>query len=181
MKSYVELPCDNIDIISEKIYQFLSIDDLNVGWNFVNAKELLKAVPELVDFFKKYKLYVQHASVTKTIDDQTLPLHLDIPPVVAKINFPVINTQGWINQWYAINYDIINTCPLVEDQFGKLKCDLSTVDKKDLILISELFDMPKPIVFNSGIPHRVVNYSATKFPRVVASFTFLNEPLGMLQ
>ena len=181
MKTYVELECDNVNVISEKIYQFLSINKLNVGWNFLDTKELLKAVPEVNDFFLKYKLYVRQASVTLATDNQSLPLHLDTLPMIAKINFPVINTQGWVNRWYTINHNVLANCPLVKDQFGDMVEDLSNVQEKDLVLLSELADMPKPIVFNSRISHSVINRSATVFPRIVASFTFFNEPLEMLQ
>ena len=73
-------------------------------------------------------------------------------PVVAKINFPVINAQGWANRWYE------------NDQ-----------------LVSELLNMEYPIVFNSQIEHSVEKTTVTEIPRIVASFTFHNEPLNLLQ
>jgi len=81
-----------------------------------------------------------------------LPRHIDQLTVVAKMNFPVINTKGWANRWY--------------------------VDNK---LVAELQDMPTPLVFNSQIEHSVERTTAIKIPRIVASFTFYNEPLHLLQ
>ena len=39
----------------------------------------------------------------------------------------------------------------------------------------------QPIVFNSQIEHSVEKTTATEVPRIVASFTFYNEPLKCLE
>lgn len=158
MKCYVEFPCDNIDIISKKIYNFLQtktniIATCKSGWHFVNCKDLLYDVPELFDFFKKHKFLPRHAAVTVVNDNSSLPVHVDELPVIAKLNLPVINTQGWANCWY------IN-------------------DK----LVAELPDLPQPIIFNSQIAHSVEQRSPNaRAPRIIASFTFQNEPLELLK
>ena len=81
-----------------------------------------------------------------------LARHIDEPAVIAKINFPVSNTKGWANRWYV-----------------------------DDILVAELLDMSQPIVFNSQIEHSVEQTIASEIPRIVASFTFYNEPLKWLE
>ena len=96
MKSYVELPCDSIKIISARIYRFLQTktDLLNTkqfGWHFVDCKQLLDHVPELLEFFKQHKLIPRHAAVTIVSENEHLPKHIDELPVVAKINIPVLN------------------------------------------------------------------------------------------
>jgi hypothetical protein len=72
--------------------------------------------------------------------------------VIAKINFPVSNTTGWANRWYINNE-----------------------------LVAELLDMAQPIVFNSQIEHSVEQTTTAEVPRIVASFTFHNEPLKWLK
>jgi hypothetical protein len=157
MRYYVELPCDNMKTISAGIYNFLQTktDLLNTeqfGWHFIDCKQLLDHVPELLDFFKHHKLVPRHAAVTIVTENEHLPRHIDELPVVAKINMPVLNTQGWANRWY-----------------------------EDSQLVAELLDMESPIVFNSQVEHSVEKTTATKIPRIVASFTFHNEPLDLLQ
>lgn len=158
MKFYVEIPCDNIQTISKGLLDFVLTTDLLdkqldpfSPWHFIDCKSVLVAVPELLEFFKNKKLVPRHAAITIITDDGQLPKHVDEPPVVAKINFPVINTNGWVNRWYD-------------------------GDK----IVAELHDMKLPIVFNSQIPHSVEKTSTVEIPRIVASFTFHNEPLDML-
>jgi len=157
MKCYVELPCNNINIISEQIYQYIKdkTDILNTtqyGWHFVDCKELLNGAPALLEYFKENSLLPRHAAVTIVTESGHLPKHIDEKPVIAKINFPVINTTGWANRWY---------------------------DNESII--AELIDMQLPIVFNSQILHSVERTTATNLPRIVASFTFHNEPLKWLE
>jgi hypothetical protein len=157
LKSFKELECDNIDIISDGIFKYLLtrtelLSTKNYGWHFIDTKEVLSFVPSLVEFFRKHKLVPRDAAVTIITSDKHLPKHIDQPPVIAKINFPVLNTEGWANRWYD----------------GKK-------------LIAEVLDLPRPIVFNSQIVHSVEKTTATKLPRIVASFTFHKEPLDLLQ
>ena len=157
LKYFVELPCDNVKDISAEIYIFLQtntdlINSNKFGWNFVDCKLLISSAPTLLEFFKNYKLTPRHAAITIVKDNSHLPKHIDELPVIAKINFPVINTEGWANRWYENNQ-----------------------------LVAELLDMKLPIVFNSQIEHSVEQTTATEIPRIVASFTFQNEPLDLLQ
>jgi len=157
LKYFVELPCDNIGIISNEIYNFLQTKTTvlingNIGWNFIDRQQLLDQSPGLLNFFKQYKLIPRHAAITLVTDNDQLPKHIDELPVVAKINMPVLNTQGWVNRWYE------------DDQ-----------------LVAELSDMSLPIVFNSQVMHSVEKTTATEVPRIVASFTFHNEPLDLLR
>jgi hypothetical protein len=157
MKCYAELPCDNIDLISNQIYQYIKnnteiMSTTKYGWHFVDLHRLLDAAPDLLDFFKTNKLIPRHAAITIVTESDHLPMHTDEPPVIAKINFPVRNTAGWANRWF----------------------DNGT-------MIAELTDMRQPIVFNSQIAHSVDKTTATELPRLVASFTFYNEPLEWLK
>ena len=157
MKCYVTLPTDSIHVISQGIHNHLQthsdvLTTTNYGWHFIDCKKLLSSVPELLEFFRQLNLIPRHAAVTVITDNTHLPKHIDEPPVVAKINLPVINTQGWANRWY-----------------------------QDGELIAELLDMDQPIVFNSQIAHSVEKLTAIEMPRVVASFTFYNEPVDLLK
>jgi hypothetical protein len=153
MKCYVEFPCEDIEIISAKIYDFLQkhADITRFGWQFIDCKSVIKHVPELMLFFKKHNLLPRHAAITTIETDEHLPRHIDELPVIAKLNLPVINTKGWINRWYVDNQ-----------------------------VVAEYADMTNPIIFNSQIEHSVEKIDPEHLPRIIASFTFHNEPLDLL-
>lgn len=185
MKTYQPLECENVEEISAGIYKFLteSTDLLTtgaIGWQFLNHKELLAAVPELVKFFFKYKLIPNSASVVILEETGQLPLHVDELPVIAKVNFPVTNTIGWTTRWYSVSDDDLNNCPKVANQFGSQVEDLSQIPPTAFTFHSESKDLDAPIVFNSRIPHEVIKLDG-KSPRIIASFTFVNEPLELLK
>jgi hypothetical protein len=85
-----------------------------------------------------------------------------------------------VNRWYSISEEQLTKCKIVKNQFGKEVVDVST--SEDLQLIAELHNLSFPIVFNSSIPHSVEKTREnTNIPRIVASFTFHNEPLSWLK
>ena len=79
-------------------------------------------------------------------------MHTDVPPVIAKINFPVLNTEDTYNVWF--------------DDKGK------EIDR---------VESTKPIVLRSDIMHTVECGRNSKLPRIQFSFCFYNEPLHLLK
>ena len=184
-KPYVELTCDTLEVISANIYKFLQtetelLSNGSVGWHFLDCKKLLQQTPELLKFFRQHKLIPKDAAVTILTETGQLAMHIDELPVVAKINLPVINTDGWVNQWYSISYDTLRNCPTTTNRFGKIVPDLKKIPAEEFTLVAEIHDLNKIIIFNSSIPHLVEKTTAEITPRIIASFTFYNEPLNLL-
>jgi hypothetical protein len=184
LKPYVELECEDLDIIQSKIYNFLLNDTelMSSGaknWQFLDTKKLVTNIPELIKFFLKNRLYVQNASVTILYED--LPLHLDTLPMIAKINMPIRNTNGWVNRWYELDDNEISKLPRTKNAFGDDQEDASVLNIDDLTLAAELYNMDKVIAFHSRLPHNVVKLTNAELPRIVASFTFVNQPLHLLK
>ena len=73
------------------------------------------------------------------------------PPVIAKINFPVLNTKDTYNVWFDDD----------RKEIDRVECD-------------------RPIVLRSDILHTVEIGDAAKYPRLQFSFCFYNEPLQLL-
>jgi hypothetical protein len=185
-KPYTELECDVLTLISDNIYKFLQTEtelltNGAIGWQFIDCKKLLKQTPELLKFFTKYKLIPRDAAIIILTESGQLPLHIDELPVIAKINIPVSNTNGWTNQWYSISDNDLKNCPMMTNQFGKSVPVLKKLPPEAFTLVAELHNLDKIIVFNSSIPHVVNKTGATMLPRIVASFTFHNEPLELLK
>jgi hypothetical protein len=157
MRCYAELPCEYTTTISNDIFNFIKnqtalLNTTKFGWHFIDCKKLLSSSSSLLIFFKQHKLIPRTAAITIITDNTHLDKHIDALPIIAKINFPVINTQGWANRWYV-----------------------------DDVLVAELLDMKYPIVFNSQIMHSVEKTTAIEIPRIVASFTFHNDLLELLK
>lgn len=183
MKLYAELACDDLDTIQRDVYNFL-LDQTDLGsdnykhWQFIDTKKLITSIPILAKFFLKHRLYVKNAAVTVLYED--LPLHLDALPMIAKVNIPILNTQGWVNRWYDVSEETIAQLPKTHNPFGSEQEDVSSLDPNKLGILTEIYDLATPIVFHSRVPHSVIKLSATKLPRIVASFTFINEPVNLL-
>jgi len=178
---YKKLECDDTHHISVKIHDFLvtKTDLLTngcVGWQFIDTKELLADIPELLSFFASHKMVVMSASVVILYETGQLPLHIDELPIVAKLNFPVCNTIGWTTRWFTIDKDEFDNASMITNQFGASVENLRTIPNDKITLLAELADMKTPIIFNSRIPHDVIktSSSATTSPRIIASFTFFN-------
>ena len=181
MKPFVEIKVDVTDI-SNEIMDYVSADNsisLHEGgpWKFLNTRNLMSNCPALLDFFKKHKLVAKDSAITYITDTNDLLMHVDEKPVIAKMNFPVLNTRGWTNKWFTV--DNLENYPKVKNQFDSEVYDLSTATG---VLLAEYHDMTYPIVFNSSIAHSVEQYADdAESPRIVASFTFYKEPIEWLE
>lgn len=186
MKPYFILECDNLNVISDDIYDFIKnstdlLETQKSGWHFLDHKQLLRSTPELVKFFAKYKMVPNSASVVILYETGQLPLHVDELPVVAKVNIPVRNTTGWTTKWFAISEADLNNCPKTVNQFGHEIESLSSLPQTAFTFLDELRDhVNSPVVFNSRIPHEVIRINGDA-PRIIASFTFFNEPGELLE
>ena len=157
---YRELECENLDLISQQIYNFLNekTDIINAvsvtrsqGWYHFNPKDLLINVPLLKNWFIKQKLILRDVAATVIRTDIGIEAHRDELPVIAKINFPVINTKNSYNVWWD--------------------------DNGNEIARIEMF---KPIAFNARLVHAVEMCNNSIYPRIVLSCMFTKDPTHLL-
>ncbi len=161
MKSYHILECANQEQIAQELYSFLSKknrllerDNLKF-WNFLNKKDLFNCLKEcaaLSQWFETLELKVREGSFTIYNNEIKTYPHVDAPPVVAKINFPVMNTKDTYNVWFDKN----------KKEIDRVECI-------------------HPIVLRSDILHTVEIGNSAIFPRIQMSFCFYKEPLNFLQ
>jgi Zn ribbon nucleic-acid-binding protein len=161
MKSYHVLECANQKQIANELHSFLlnengvlEKDNLKF-WNFLNKKELFNCLKEcaaLSQWFETLGLKVREGSFTVYNNEIKTSPHVDAPPVVAKINFPVINTRDTYNVWFDQN----------KNEIDRVEC-------------------VSPIVLRSNIPHTVEIGKRACFPRIQMSFCFYNEPIDYLK
>ena len=174
MKRYAYIDCDYLSSIQSEVLSILDNKNTTEGWNFLNKLDL-KHAPSVIKFCKELKLAVQDFSITVLRDD--LELHIDALPQVAKINIPVSNTQGWSNVWYGITDKQLESCPPLTVH-GATHEDVSALSLPE---IDRIDNLDRIIAFNSRVPHSVLKNTPATLPRIVASLTFINQPMELLQ
>jgi len=159
MKSYHILNCDNQQKIADSLYGYYtgitSNRELKEFWNHLTRDEIQDyfSIPNnpTKAWFEELGLKVRDMSFTIYNENISTDIHRDEPPVIAKINFPVLNTSDTYNVWfddYATEID-------------RAECD-------------------RPIVLRSDILHTVEIGETACYPRLQFSFCFYNEPLHLL-
>lgn len=124
-------------------------------WNPLSRDEITRFMSiqnnHCKNWFTDMGLHVRDISFNVYDKEFGVDIHKDAPPVVAKINFPVLNTQDTYNVWF--------------DDNGR------EIDRVECV---------KPIVLRSDILHTVEIGESAVFPRIQFSFCFYNEPINLL-
>ena len=161
MKHYHILECDKQTEIAQELYFFLNkpygplSSPVTKFWNFLDKKHVQECLIEcsaLSTWFESLRLRPREISFTVCNEIIKTHPHVDAPPVIAKINFPVINTVDTYNVWF--------------DENGQ------EIDRVECVT---------PIVLRSNVKHTVEIGNKATFPRIQFSFCFYNEPLKYLE
>ena len=160
MKSYFILDCDKQQKIADSLYgYYVGITSHNKPkefWTKLTRQQIKDyfAIPnlEIKNWFDSLGLKVRDMSFTVCNNEIHTSPHVDEPPVIAKINFPVLNTKDTYNVWLDDNGTEIDRV-----------------------------ESTKPIVLRSDIMHTVECGRNSKVPRIQFSFCFYNEPLHLLK
>lgn len=159
MKCFAYLECENLDEIQNDVSElikkytdnfknFAQLKREGIAWHFLGkeySKEIVK-LESIKQWIKKIGAYPTEFSVIITNEDfPVLTPHTDAGPL-CKINIPILNNDGFVNNWY---------------------------DGDKIIATAEL---TKPLVFNSHIPHDArCNLKTPKYPRLVMPMSIANE------
>lgn len=159
MKSYHILDCSQQQKITDSLFGYYTGISAKTKpaqfWNSLERQQIKDyfsiAGNPVKAWFDELGLKVRDMSFTVITHNISVDTHTDELPVVAKINFPVLNTKGTYNLWF--------------DEQGNV------IDKVECV---------KPIVFRSDIPHTVKIGANAVYPRIQFSFCFYDEPLHLL-
>jgi hypothetical protein len=160
MRSYHVLNCDQQQRIADSLYGYYvgltAARQPSNFWTHLTREEVQQyfSLPNNLakSWFDGLGLKVRDMSFTIYNDQITTSMHRDEPPVIAKINFPVLNTRDTYNVWF--------------DDEGK------EIDRVECI---------RPIVLRSDILHTVEIGDTARYPRIQFSFCFYGEPLHLLR
>ena len=160
MKSFFILDCEKQQKIADSLYGYYKGITANNPptkfWTHLTREQIKDylSIPnlELTKWFDSLGLRARDMSFTITNESIHTDIHRDEPPVIAKINFPVLNTKDTYNGWY--------------DDYA------NEIDRVECL---------KPIVLRSDILHSVEMGNTAEYPRLQFSFCFYNEPLHLLK
>tara|TARA_Y100000385_G_C12927227_1_gene565160 strand:- start:226 stop:708 length:483 start_codon:yes stop_codon:yes gene_type:complete len=160
MKSYHILECPKQQKIADSLYGYYVGLTANRPpskfWNTLSREEIQNyfSIPNnpCRQWFDELGLRARDMSFTIYNEEIITHIHKDEPPVIAKINFPVLNTKDTYNVWF--------------DDYAR------EIDRVECV---------KPIVLRSDILHTVEIGKSAKLPRLQFSFCFYNEPLQLLK
>ena len=160
MKSYYILDCKTQQKVADSLYgYYIGITARKRPTEFWNhlTREEVKAYLGMQNnptkkWFDELGLKVRDISFTIYNEDIGTDIHKDELPVIAKINFPVLNTMDTYNVWFDDHVKEID----------RVECD-------------------RPIVLRSDILHTVEIGDKAIVPRLQFSFCFYNEPLHLLK
>jgi len=160
MKSFYILECEKQQKIADSLYGYFKGITANEPptkfWTHLTRQQIKDylSIPnlELTKWFDSLQLKVRDMSFTVTNESIHTDIHRDEPPVIAKINFPVLNTKDTYNVWF--------------DDYAR------EIDRVECV---------KPIVLRSDILHTVEIGPRAMLPRLQFSFCFYNEPLHLLK
>lgn len=138
LKCFVKLECDCLEQIQLQTINYLK-QHTNLleskpkePWCTTDTRMALQNIPALINWCKQNKFLPHEISFIVSHDSSSgLCVHTDQGPLVAKVNIPILNTQGNITRWW--NNDVV---------------------------IAET-PMNVPVIFNSSIPHSVDIHSDT--------------------
>jgi hypothetical protein len=189
LKPFYTLDCDPElqQTISEGVVEFLRtqtdlFDDLGNRslWNKLDTRALVRAVPELIQYFQTFGLKLKEVAVTVCNSNKNASLHIDELPVTAKINFPILNTKGSLNLWYSVPEELMSQVDPIINEFGSAFYNLASIDLDKCKKIAEV-EIATPVVFNSQLPHMIDMSNCQTFPRLVLTCMFFNEPVDFLK
>lgn len=180
LKTYHLLDCDSQEQISREALAWISehtdlLTNATGFWNKIDYKHFILLNPALSKYCQKLKLIIREVAVLVADSNDGVPLHIDEAPVVAKINFPVLNTKDTYTEWYDVKN--LNQLPTINNQFDQPIPDLTNAVTEKINQV----EMTQPMVFNSSVAHRVVIGPKAELPRVVISCMFYKEPIDLLK
>jgi hypothetical protein len=172
MKLYKNLPCDNYTEINTQIKEYIDSTGIVLSttefWNALSTVEFIRAVPLFTAWLKSVDLKLHSLALTVGRDPTCCGIHVDTPPAVNKLSWPVLNTGGTFNCWFR---QLIPTPKIQINSLG----GKSYIDINELEEIGRM-EVVKPCIINAGIPHNVWFDKSAIFPRVGLQCMLFNEP-----
>jgi hypothetical protein len=207
-KPYIELDCPNYDEINAGILDYLENrtpilqydpDVKRPYANFVNTIDFLKHNPKLSKYFSSLGIFLYHvyfavafhptdkhlknpfSNFANPGESNSVPIHLDRPPVQWKMNWPVLNMINTGTRFYQLK-DPTDTVAQYLSRAGVP----GSLARDTYYLPYEPFEESHrhifglPILMNGLIAHDVWFCDTVPMPRIGLQMMFVKEPRHLL-
>lgn len=172
MNYYKELSCDNYEEINQEIltYVLTVVDTNNVNhfWNPVPVLGFVKNTPLFQTWLTQQDLKIKALALTVGTHPHCCGPHVDTPPAVYKLSWPIQHTETTWNRWFQ---ELVDRCDVETNHLGGRQYNnmdqLKEIDRKQV---------DHPMLIYAGIPHDVWFEEGSKFPRLGLQCQLIKEP-----
>jgi hypothetical protein len=172
MKLYKNLPCDNYTEINNQIKEYIDSTDIVTTatefWNVLPTIEFIRAVPLFRAWTESRGFKLHSLALTVGRGPDCCALHIDTPPAVFKLSWPIANTQHTFNRWFKPIVDAPEF--RINSYGGRFFPDLTQFEELDCK------EVITPCIINAGIPHDVWSDPNAQWPRLGLQCMLFNEP-----
>ena len=167
--TFKELHIDELEEILAEIAKLQSsIVSLPGKFRIIDTESTLAALPILNKWFEENSLDVKLIAYISCAANTTQEVHLDSGDCELALNFPVINCENVITDFFEYKEQNLTLKYTMGTNLPYLFYDITGMN-----IISSL-NLVKPTILNIKMPHRVVNH--TDLERISISFRFMEDP-----
>jgi len=169
---YKQLICSNLALINQEILSYINRQqfDSTIFWNPVPIIEFIHATPKFTAWCLDNNMPLKSIAVTLGTNPNCCGPHIDTPPSIYKLSWPVLNTEHTWNRWFQTP---ANASTKINALGG-----ISYLDPASLIEIGRM-RVDQPAIIATGVPHDVWFESGAVFPRWGLQCQFFIEPTGL--
>lgn len=172
MNYYKELPCDNYEAINDEILKFVlpnfNIEHPDDFWNPISVVDFVRHTPLFQQWLRQQGIKIKTLAVTIGTHPNCCLTHVDTPPAVYKLSWPIQNTKTTWNRWFVPTTE---NCDIEINHWGGRRytnmSQLKEIARKRV---------DNPMIIHAGIPHDVWFEPDSKFPRLGLQCQLMKEP-----
>ena len=172
MNYFKELPCNNYEEINQEILEYVmstvDVEHPTDFWNPIPVLNFVQETPLLQQWLKQQGIRIKALAVTVGTHPDCCSVHIDSPPAVYKLSWPIQHTETTWNRWF---------CPTTEN------CDVEInywggSTYKNMLQLKEVArkKINSPMIIHAGVPHDVWFEPDSKFPRLGLQCQLIKEP-----
>jgi hypothetical protein len=172
MKLYKKLSCPDYQTINQQVLDFVMAQNLIENsqhfWNPINTLDFVRSVPEFQSWLATHNLQLHSLAVTMGFNTACCGIHIDTPPAVNKLSWPILNTKNTYNRWFTSKSSSVSI--KINELGGQ-----SYLNAHELEEIGRM-EVVDPCIINAGIPHDVWFAEPAVFPRIGLQCMLFQEP-----